>query len=153
MPTKAIRHDRPAHDVPAGASEAASVLSPEPLAACRAAFLADLTATFASNPAYTAERGTDTDFAISSNPVHVSWGSGPGRVEYSAVLKAVEADRAVYFWERLQGRSGDAADAAVGHGSASWEWGYGTLRSLIDEVAGRHGFIVKPVLTKPAASW
>lgn len=132
---------------------AAGAGGPAPLATSRAAFLADLLATFASNPAYTAVLGTDTDVEICSNPVHASWGAGPDRHEYAAVLTADGPDRTVRFWEQLKGRSGAPSEGAVGPGSASWEWGYGTLRALIDEVAGRHGFSVKTVLSKHAASW
>jgi hypothetical protein len=123
------------------------------LVTSRAAFLADLLGAFASNAAYTAEMGTETDVAICSNPVHPSWGSGADRHEYMAVLRADESDHMVYFWEQLEGVSDAAGDLAVGPGSESWEWGYGTLRALIEEVAGRHGFTVKVVLDKHSASW
>jgi len=140
----------------------------------RSAFLTDLMATFAANPAYTAAWGENTDMTVESNPVDSSWGFGSKRVEYSAVLKAVEADRTVYFWELLKERStgmtfgtmesesytqigmkrsGTGDEAFVGPGSVSWEWGYGTLRKLIEEVAARHGFTVRVVLTQHAASW
>jgi hypothetical protein len=140
----------------------------------RSAFLTDLMATFASNTAYTAAWGTDTDMTIASNPVDGSWGAGHKRVEYSAVLKAVESDRTVYFWEMLKERSsglapgtfesetytqvgskrsGTKKEAAIGPGSTSWEWGYGTLRALIEQVAVRHGFMVKVVLAKHSASY
>jgi hypothetical protein len=144
------------------------------LAPSRDAFLIDLMATFASNPAYSAAWGTDTDMVISSNPVDARWGAGKKRVEYTAVLKAVEQERTVYFWELLKERtsglsfgtfesesysqwgtkvSGTKSEATVGPGSTSWEWGYGTLRALVEEVAGRHGFTVRVVLTKHGASY
>ena len=132
----------------------------------RTAFLTDLTATFASNPAYTAAPGTDTDMVIESNPVHGTWGMDSKRIEYSAALKAIEADRTVYFWEDLKDRSvpeayapsgkkdsGSKAESAVGPGSASWEWGYGTQLAHIEEVAHRHGFTVKVVLARHSATW
>jgi hypothetical protein len=132
----------------------------------RTAFLTDLLATFASNPAYTAAWGTDTDMVIDSNPVHGAWGAGLGRIEYSAALKAVEADRTVYFWEQLKVRSVPAgrpslggkgsrteAEPAVGPGSASWEWGYGTQLAHVEEVAHRHGFTVRVVLARSSAIW
>src|SRR5512140_3682810 len=71
----------------------------------RDAFLIDLMGTFASNPAYSAAWGTDTDMVISSNPVDARWGAGKKRVEYTAVLKAVEQERTVYFWEMLKERT------------------------------------------------
>ncbi|HEY5506321.1 MAG TPA: hypothetical protein VIK83_02415 [Coriobacteriia bacterium] len=140
----------------------------------RDAFLADLMATVASNPAFSATWGTDTDMTIASNPIDGSWGAGHKRVEYTAVLKAVEADSTVYFWEMLEERtsglsfgtfesetystagmkrSGTRHEATVGPGSASWEWGYGTLRNLVEDVAARHGFAVRVVLAKHSACW
>jgi len=155
------------------ASTAAATRVP-PAAPSRTAFLTDLMTTVASNPAYAAAWGSDTDMTISSNPVDGTWGAGKKRVEYSAVLKAVEADSTVYFWEMLKERtsglsfgtfesesyttvgtkrSGTKSEATVGPGSSSWEWGYGTLRRLVEDVAARHGFTVRVVLVKNAACW
>jgi hypothetical protein len=140
----------------------------------RTAFLTDLMATYASNSAYTAVLGADTDLTISSNPIDGTWSAGEKRVEYAAALKAVEVDRTVYFWETLAekssgpslgapgsepsavigtGRPGTNAEAGVGPGSASWEWGYGTQRALVEDVAARHGFVLKPVLAREFATW
>ena len=132
----------------------------------RTAFLTDLMSTFASNPAYTAAHGTDTDMVIESNPVHGTWGMGSKRIDYSAAVKAVEEDRTVYFWEDLKDRSvsesyavpgkkgsGSKAESAVGPGSTSWEWGYGTQLAHVEEVAHRHGFTVKVVLARHSATW
>jgi hypothetical protein len=162
--------------VPAGpaASTAAPATSAAPLPPSRSAFLTAMMATVATNPAYTAEWGSDTDMTMTSNPVDGAWGAGTKRVEYAAALKAVEADRTVYFWEMLKERSsgmtfgtfetesyttvgmrrsGTKKEAVMGPGSASWEWGYGTLRALVEDVAARHGFTVRVVLTRHAASW
>jgi hypothetical protein len=160
----------PAVPVPAVAPS----LSAAPLPPNRSAFLTALMATVSSNLAYAAAWGVDTDMTIESNPVEGAWGSGTKRVEYSAALKAVEADRTVYMWELLKERSsgisfgtsgsesyttvgversGTKREAVMGPGSASWEWGYGTLRALVEEVAARHGFTVRVVLTRDAASW
>jgi hypothetical protein len=76
-----------------------------PLPPSRSAFLTAMMAAIATNPTYTAEWGSDTDMTIASNPVDGAWGAGTKRVEYSAALKAVEADRTVYFWEMLKERS------------------------------------------------
>ncbi len=126
----------------------------------RTAFLTDLIGTFASNEAYTAEWGVDTDMTIASNPVHGTWGTGKKRIEYSAALKAVEADRTVYFWEMLKEASGGfekpsgkKAETVIGPGSTSWEWGYGTQRALVEDVAARHGFTVRVVLDRRSATW
>lgn len=140
----------------------------------RTAFLTELMATLAPNHTYSAEWGADTDMTISSNPVDGTWGVGKKRVEYSAALRAVEADHIVYFWEMLterssgfalgtaeseayvisgKRRSGTKTEAVVGPGADSWQWGYGTLRKLVDEVAARHGFAVRVVLTRQVATW
>jgi hypothetical protein len=140
----------------------------------RTAFLTDLMATFASNPAYSASWGADTDMTISSNPIDARWGMGDKRVEYAAALKAVEAERTVYFWEMLNEKSsgpsletlesetppivgaelsGTKAEAVIRPGSASWAWGYGTQREHVAEVAARHGFDVKTVVARQSATW
>jgi hypothetical protein len=152
MPTSHERRDLHS-DAADHAAEGAGAGGLAPLATSRAALVADLLGAFASNAAYTAALGTDTDVTICSNPVHPSWGTGPARHEYAAALRADEVDRTVYFWEQIKGRSDETTGAAVGPGSTSWEWGYGTLRALIEEVAGRHGFSVKVVLGRHAASW
>lgn len=117
----------------------------------RDAFLRDLMTTFASNPAYTAVRGTDTDMEISSNPVDPRWAAGKKRVEYTAVLKVADHERTVHFWELLKNRSDTEIEAGMGPGSTSWEWGYGTLRALVEDVAARHGFMVRVALNRHAA--
>ena len=132
----------------------------------RSAFLSDLMTTLAADPAYTAALGADTDITIASNPVHASWGAGDERMEYAAALRALESDKTVYFWEVLKPRSsgGLASEVHVGEakgpeadatdpGAASSQWGYGTLRRMVAEVAVRHGFTVKAVLNRSAASW
>lgn len=140
----------------------------------RAAFLTDLMAVLCTEPGYHAEWGSDTDVTITSNPVDARWGAGHKKAEYAAALKAVEAERVVYFWEMLkersQGmtfgtfesetystvglkRSGTKHEATFGPGSTSWDWGYGTLRTLVESVAVRHGFTVHVVLNRRAASW
>ncbi len=125
----------------------------------RTEFLSDVMATFGSNPAYCAAWGADTDLTIASNPVHPSWGAGDKRVDYAAALKVSEPEQAVYFWEAVKRRVDDGSAPhdsvlpVVGPGSTSWEWGYGTLLALIQDVAARHGFTVKVVLSRSAASW
>jgi hypothetical protein len=140
----------------------------------RAAFLTDLMAALSTEHGYTAQWGADTDVAISSNPVDARWGTGHKRAEYSAALKVTEAEGTVYFWETVKERGhgtsfeapevevpstggtqrpGMKREATIGPGSASWEWGHGTLRRLVEEVAARHGFMVKVVLTRHSAAW
>jgi hypothetical protein len=139
----------------------------------RDAFLNDLLSQMASNTAYTAEIGTDSDMAIESNPVDTMWGTGDKRVDYCAVLKAVESEGTVYLWEMLTertsgfsygtfdseanlaagSRQGGSGHPPMGPGSPSWEWGFGTLRPLIEQTAARHGFVLHEVLTRRAACW
>jgi len=140
----------------------------------RTGFLIDLMAVFAHSRAYTAGWGSDTDLAIASNPVDGMWGTGSTRAEYAAALKVAEVDRVVHFWEMLKehtggvlmesvgtetyapvetGDPGAAKKTAAGSGSTSWEWGYGTTRKVVEEVAARHGFTLRPVLTRDAAVW
>ena len=143
-------------------------------AGTRVGFLTDLMVAFASNPAYSAAWGSDTDMTIANNPIDATWGIGKKRAQYSAALKVSEADRVVTFWEMLTERSsgmafgtlesetystfgakrsGTKKETVVGPGSASWEWGYGTTRTVVEEVAARHGFAVHVVLTRRAAIW
>jgi hypothetical protein len=160
-----------AAEPPAAAPAAAPVA---PVSGTRVGFLTDLMAAFAQSPSYSAAWGTDTDMTISSNPLDGMWGAGKKRAEYSAALKVSEADRTVCFWELLKERSsgisfgtfesetyttvgakrsGTKRETVVGPGPASWEWGYGTTRKVVEEVAARHGFSVRVVLTRGAAAW
>ena len=162
---------------PAPVQGAVEPVAPTPSATAagtRVGFLTDLMTAFAQNPAYSAAWGSDTDMTIANNPIDATWGVGKKRTEYTAALKVSETDRAIYFWELLKEhssgftlgtfesesystvgmkRSGTKKEAVVGPGSASWEWGYGTTREVVEEVAARHGFAVHVVLTRRAASW
>jgi hypothetical protein len=159
---------------PAVRDAASSPASGAPAGGTRDAVLTDLMGALSENRAYTPAWGPDTDMTISSNPVDPSWGGGHKRAEYAAALKVGEAERTVYFWESLKERgsslpsgvlaaeapaglgatpSGARQEAPIGPGSTSWEWGYGTLRRLVEDVAARHGFIVRVVLTRAAAAW
>lgn len=145
-----------------------------PAPGTRAGLLTDLMGTIAGDHGYVAEWGSDTDLVVSSNPVDARWGSGSKRAEYSAALKVAEAERTVYFWEVLKERgrglsfgaveSGSysisgtdrtetSKGAAFGPGTNSWDWGYGTLRKVVEEVAARHGFTVRVVLARRSAIW
>ena len=129
----------------------------------RVGFLADLSAAFAQSPSYSAAWGTDTDMTVASNPVDAMWGTGKDRTQYTGALKVSEADHVVCFWEQLTEQAsglalgakdtGAAAGSGVGMGSASCEWGYGTTRAVVEEVAARHGFTVRAVLSRREATW
>ncbi len=156
--------------------EAPIVDAPESAAAVgtRVGFLTDLMAAFSDSPSYTAEWGADTDMTIASNPLDGTWGVGKKHAEYSAALKVSEPDRAVTFWEILKERSsgmtfgtfesetytifgtkrsGTKKEKVIGPGSGSWEWGYGTTRKVVEDIAARHGFAVRVVLTRNSATW
>jgi hypothetical protein len=140
----------------------------------RAALLNDLLSSLSQNHAYCVGWGPDTDLIVASNPVDPSWGVGDNKAEYGAALKAVEADRSVDFWEQLTERSsgspcgpvapetgaaigaedpGADPESAIGPGTASWDWGYGTLRLVVEEIAARHGFQVRVQLDRQSAVW
>ena len=139
----------------------------------RERFLADLITTIAEYPAYTAARGADTDLTIASNPVDPMWATGDARAEYQAAVKVVEAQRAVYLWERLTERGSglllgetgcdldtissfgyaDAERSVVGLAGSSQECGYGTTREIVRSVATRHGLTLKTVLRRSSALW
>lgn len=133
----------------------------------REAFLADLITALSHYPAYTTERGADTDLRIVSNPVDSIWATGTTRSEYSAALKVEEPQRAVYFWESLKLRGTNGSLGAPGSDldggtdrtsvepaiASSQEWGYGTTRRVVEEVASRHGLGLKTVLRKSSALW
>src|SRR5574340_230225 len=76
----------PAADAPAPAVDA-------PAQGTRLALLADMLATFSQYPDYTVVYGTDTDISIDNEIARASWGTGRKKVEYAAVMKAVEAER------------------------------------------------------------
>lgn len=138
-------------------------------AGTREGFLADLLAALSNDHGYRAHRGHDTDVVISSNPVDSRWGAGPDRAEYAAALRVEEGERSVYFWETLTSRQealaateiDDAEDAedgpesvaGMGPGTTSWQWGHGTLRTVVEDVASRHGFLMHPVLARNSATW
>jgi hypothetical protein len=138
-------------------------------AGSRVGFLTDLMVAFAANPAYSAAWASDTDMTITNNPIDATWGTGEKRTDYAAALKVSETDHAIYFWELLREYPGASSHGVlepgappasavgrrseIGPGSPSWDWGYGTTRKLVEEVAARHGFAVHVVLTRRAAAW
>jgi hypothetical protein len=98
------------------------------------------------------------------------------KVDYTAVLKAVEPETTVYFWELLKEqktglsfgqvdsesystvgarRSGKAREVVVGPGGivAEAAWDYGATRSIVESVTTSMGWRLKTVLRKSAAQW
>lgn len=147
-----------------------------PEAGTRLALLADTLALLSQYPNYHAQYGTDTDMVIDNQVSDAAWAGGKKKVEYSAILKAVEAERTVYFWEMLKEkggglsfggfeaetystvgtkRSGTTRGATLGPGGVveSHEWDYAATRSIIESVAAQHGWTVKTVLKKSSAAW
>jgi len=132
-------------------------------------------AAFAQYPGYAVAWGSDTDMTISNAVADANLGTVKKKVDYEAVLKAVEAERVVYLWELLKEkgsglnfggfesesystfgakRSGVKKEVVIGAGGvASYGWDYGKTRAIVEGVAARHGFTVKVVLKKRSAQW
>jgi hypothetical protein len=156
------------------AGQPAPAAAAQPAAGTRDAFLRDLMSTMAQYPDYAVAWGTDTDMTISSNVVDANVVTAKKKVDYEAVLKAVEAEHVVYLWEILKEKGsgfsmggfesetttfsgkrwGTTKEVIVGAGGvASYEWDYGKTRAIIENVAARHGFTVKVVLNRKKAIW
>ena len=142
----------------------------------RLTLLADILATFAQYPSFNAQYGTDADIVVDNQLVNANWGAGKKKVEYSAVMKAVESELTLYFWEILKesgaglnfggfeaetysvsgkSRSGVQKMMIVGTNGVpvEWEWDYADTRRLVEDVAARHGWKTKVVLQKKSAQW
>jgi len=142
----------------------------------RLTLLADILAVLGQYPSFNARYGTDTDIVVDNQVVNANWGAGKKKVEYSAIMKAVEAERTLYFWEIVKEsgsglnfggfeaesystsgatRSGKQKMMIVGANGVpvEWEWDYGATRSVIEDVARRHGWATKVVLQKKSAQW
>lgn len=161
--------------VPAPAPEPA-VIAPVATASDRLVLLADLLAAFAQYPSFSAHYGTDTDIAVDNQLVDANWGTGKKKVEYSAIMKAVEPELTLYFWEIVKEsgaglnfggfeaetystsgktRSGVQKMMIIGADGqpVEWEWDYAATRSIVEDVASRHGWKTKVVLQKKSARW
>ena len=167
---------------PAPAAPAAPLVpaAPAPAApappADRIALLADVLATLGQYPNYTSQYGTDTDIVVSNEVASANWGTGKKKIEFSAIMKAVEAEHTIYYWEMLK-ESGSGlnfggfdAEMSTTVGMKSWgtkketvigpdgvavdaEWDYAATRRIVENVAARHGWQVKVVLKKNSAQW
>ena len=120
---------------------------------------------FAQYPSLNAHYGTDTDIVVDNQLVDANWGPGK-RVEYSAVMKAVEPELTLYFWEFVtdSGAGADLAStvrpgvqkmviAGADGQPMEWEWDYTATRSIVEDVAARHGWTTKVVQQKESAQW
>ncbi len=166
---------------PAPAQQPAPIPQPVPVpmvaaASDRLALLADILTTFAQYPSFKAQYGTDADIVVDNQLVNANWGAGKKKVEYSAVMKAVESENTLYFWEILKesgaglsfggfeaetygvsgkSRSGVQKMMIVGTDGVpvEWEWDYADTRRIVEDVAARHGWNTKVVLQKKSAQW
>jgi len=152
------------------------VATAPPAEESRLAFLADILAAFVPYPDYQVAYGTDTDIVIDNRIASAAWGVGHKKVEYSAVMKAVESERTLYYWELIKeqgagmtfggmesetystfgaARSGKKTEVVLGAGGVAmdYDWDYGATRAIVESVAARHGWKVKVVLRKKSAQW
>lgn len=164
--------------VQAAPAEAAVVEAPAavPAAGTRDALLGELMATFSGHGGYTAAYGNGTDLSLNNQVADANWGAGKKKVTYEAVMKAVEPERTLYFWEVLKEsgsglsfggadfestttfgtkRSGKTKEVVIGPQGkvVDYSWDYGATRNLATEIAARHGWQVKTVLVKKKAMW
>lgn len=161
---------------PAPAPTPAPAPAPAAAASPRLTLLANVLASLAQYPSFNANYGTDTDIVIDNQILNANWGVGNKKVEYSAILKAVEPELTVYFWEIVKEssagvnfggfeaetystsgktRSGVQKMMIIGANGVpvEWEWDYAATRSIVEDVARRHGWKVKTVLQKKSAQW
>ncbi len=149
------------------------VVAPAPVASDRLTLLADMLVAFAQYPSLNAHYGTDTDIVVDNQLVDANWGTGKKKVEYSAIMKAVEPELTLYFWEIVkesapaelaveaetystrQARSGVQKMVIIGADGlpVEWEWDYAATRSIVEDVASRHGWTTKVVQQKESAQW
>ena len=133
-------------------------------------------AAFSAYPGYTVAYGTDTDVTIDNQVADANWGAGKKKVEYAAVMKAVEPELTVYFWEILKEkgaglsfggfeaesystfgtkRSGKTKEVVIGPTGVAmdYSWDYAATRNIVEDVVRRHGWQMKVVLQKKSAQW
>lgn len=167
---------RATQPAPQPAPEPAAEPAPTAETGSRLALLADMLETFGGYPGYTAAYGTDTDITIDNSVALASWGTGKKKVEYSAHMKAVEAERVLYFFEILKEsggglsfggfqsesystfgakRSGKTKEVVLGPNGVAmdYEWDYGQTRAIVESVCARHGWTVKVVLRPGSAKY
>lgn len=163
---------------PAPAAEPVAAAAPAaaPAAGTRDALLGELMATFSGHGGYTAAYGNGTDLSLNNQVADANWGAGKKKVTYEAVMKAIEPERTLYFWEVLKEsgsglsfggadfestttfgakRSGKTREVVIGPQGkvVDYSWDYGATRNLATEIAARHGWQVKTVLVKKKAMW
>ncbi len=162
---------------PAGVSsppaQSATVAQSAPAGTSRAV-VAETEQALLAKTGYTVSRGANTDLVIGSELANANWVTGKKKVEYSAIMKADDADRTVYWWELLKEsgaglsfggmqsesystfgakRSGTTREIVVGPTGVAvdYSWDYAATRRLAEEIAARHGFALKVVMRKKSA--
>jgi hypothetical protein len=167
----------PVAPAPVAAAPVAPVpVAPVPAAGDRLTLLADMLGALAQYPSFNVQYGTDTDLVVNNEIVNANWGAGNKKVEYSAIMKAVEPELTLYFWEMVKesgaglnfggfeaetfstsgkSRSGVQKMMIVGADGVpvEWEWDYAATRSVVEDVARRNGWKTKVVLQKKSAQW
>lgn len=154
---------------------AATSAQPVPQAAGTSqAVVAEIAQALLARTGYTVTGGTNTDLVIGSEVANANWITGKKKVTYSAIMKAEESERTVYWWEMLQEsggglsfgtmgaestatfgakRYGATKEVVIGPGGVAmdYSWDYAATRRLAEEIAARHGFAFKVVLRKSSA--
>lgn len=143
--------------------------------ASRAELLQAMLAALAQYPGYQVRYGTDTDVMIDNKVADGSYGTGKKKVDFEAIMKAVEPERTVYYWEILKEKGagftmgglesesystfgakrwGTKKQVLVGPGGVvAYEWDYAKTRQIVESTAAQHGWKVKTVLKKSSAQW
>jgi hypothetical protein len=161
----------------AAAEAPAPAPAPSPAAgpATRPDLLHAILASLAPYPGYQVRYGTDTDIMIDNKVADGSYGTGKKKVDFEAIMKAVEPDHTVFYWEILKEkgagislggfesesystfgakRSGTKKELIVGPGGVvAYEWDFAKTRQIIEATAAQHGWTVKTVLKKSSAQW
>ena len=168
---------------PQVATEPASAPAPDPApvatsipASDRLTLLADLLVAFAPYPSLNARYGTDADIVIDNEVASANWGAGGKEFGYSAVMKAVESDLTLYFWDGIEELGADLVPGGAetvskptdgvsrssvqkmllmgGDGApVEWEWDYAKTRDLVESVTARNGWQTKVVAVEESARW
>ncbi len=162
--------------VPPQADPAAPVRHTAAGTGTRDAVIGRIAEAFAQYPAYNVRPGTHSDLEIDNQVAEGAWGTGKKKVEYEAVLKAVEPEQTVYFWEILKEKGagvsfggfesesyssfggkrwGTKKEVVIGPGGKAldYTWDYAATRRIVEDVAAANGWRVKVVLRKKAAQW
>ena len=152
----------------------AQAAAPAPGGGTGAAVAAEIAQALLAKTGYTVTGGTNTDLVIGSEVANANWITGKKKVTYSAIMKAEDAERTVYWWEMLQEsggglsfgtmgveststfgtkRYGATKEVVIGPGGVAmdYSWDYAATRRLAEEIAARHGFAFKVVLRKKSA--